>query len=597
MGQDGPNLLRPAYADGGVSTPSASVGAGGAPRRELTVLALVGAVIAFVVILYADTFASMAAIWQSSGYRHGLMVPPVCAYLLWRLRGPLAATDLRPCAWGIAALIAVVALWFVAKAVAVQAVEYLAAALLVPCSVIAFLGWPLARRALFPLLFLIAAVPIGDGLLPHLMLITADISTWLLRAVGVPVFREGQILSLPGGTFEVASVCAGLSYLTAGTVMALLFSYVTYRSWLRRTVFVAATVITVVLTNGIRAFAIMYIASASDMRYLTGRDHVLFGWVLFGAAIFALMYVGMRFADDTMFDAQPAGMSGAQGTKLSPLVLVFGLMMLAATAQPLLTGIGAPWLWLWPATGLLLWTLYKSVNTRQLTAMAVMRGVPYRSLQGVLVLCIAPFVLAAGPGLLPQPGPARQGGPLRVELSSIDGCVRSGSWSEGWEPEFHLPDRVLSGAYRCSGRPVNVFVATYAENVQGRELVNDTNKVVPDSMRGRADPRRFDFTSKDGDMIRVNELEVSETTPSSLVWYWYRTGNTAATSPLLVKFRQALDLLLMRQREGAAYVLHTTIDDALDTSRERLAHVARGLAHPEPAATVGNVSWAGSSSR
>ena len=105
---------------------------------------------------------------------------------------------------------------------------------------------------MFPLLFSLAAVPVGDGLLPHLMLLTADTSTALLRAVGVPVFREGQFLSLPGGNFEVASVCAGLAYLTAGTVIALLFSYFTYRSVLKRFLFVMLTMVVVILTNGLR---------------------------------------------------------------------------------------------------------------------------------------------------------------------------------------------------------------------------------------------------------------------------------------------------------------------------------------------------------
>lgn len=567
--------------------------ADGASRRELTVLALIAGVAAFVVILYADTFVSMATVWQSSGYRHCLIVPPVSAYLIWRLRASLGTAELRPCAWGIVALVACVALWFVAKAVAVQIVEYLAAVLLIPGSVIAFLGWPLARRALFPLLFLMAAVPIGDGLLPHLMLITADISTGLLRAVGVPVFREGQFLSLPGGTFEVASVCAGLGYLTAGTVMALLFSYVTYRSLLRRAIFVASTAVAVVLTNGIRAFVIMYVASASDMRYLTGRDHVLFGWILFGLVVFALMYAGMRFADGGAPEERSEASSAADRARLSPLVLVFGLMMLAATAQPLLMGIGEPWLWLWPATGLLLWTLYKSVGSQQLKTSAALGAVRYRSVEGVLVLCVAPFVLAAGPGLTSQPVAASSGGPLAVAPPAIEDCVRSGDWSESWAPQFHLPDRVLSGTYACSESAVNVFVATYFGNVQGRELVNEHNRAVPASMRGRAEIRKHGFTSMDGEKIRVNELQVGDTESSSLIWYWYRAGDASATGPVFVKFRQALDLLTAQESVAAVYVLQTRVDEGLDTSREHLARVARGLLDTKTAGAVGSVSWVG----
>lgn len=570
---------------------SAVINPVGASRRELTVLALIFGVASVVVILYAETFVSMAAIWQSSGYQHGIVVPPICAYLLWRLRGPLATAELRPCAWGIAALIPLVALWFVAEAVAVQTVEFLAAVLLIAAAVLTFLGPSLARRALFPLLFLVAAVPIGDGFLPQLMIITADVSTALLRAVDVPVFREGQFLSLPGGRFEVASVCAGLSYLTAGLFMALLFSYLTYRSWLRRAIFVGVTVVAVVLTNGVRAFVTMYVASATDMRYFAGRDHVIFGWMLFGVVVFALIYAGIRFADKPVHEAGSAVGSSAPLPPLLPLLLVFGLLMLAATAAPMFTALRNSWLVLWPATGLLLWTLYKTMDLRQVGgAASPRRGSYYRSIEGVLVLAVVPLVLALGSGLSPAPA-VGEGATLYVDLPAIDGC-RTGDWSEDWMPEFHLPDRQSSGAYLCSEQRVNAFVATYAGNVQDRELVSHLNRIVPDSVQSRAAFRKDGFTSTDGHVIRVNELQLDDFVSSSLVWYWYRTGDTSVTSPVVVKLRQAVDLLMMRQTESAAYVLQAPVDGVLDKSREQLTRIARALTAPEAAGAAQKVSLA-----
>jgi exosortase A len=563
------------------------IGAGVADRasgRELVVLALIAGVAAFVVILYVDTFASMATIWQSSGYGHGLIVPPICAYLLWRLRGPLAGIELRPCIWGIGLVVGIVGLWFVARAVAVQVVEYFAAMALIPATILAFLGWSLAHRAMFPLLFLLAAVPVGDGLLPHLMLLTADTSTALLRAVGVPVFREGQFLSLPGGNFEVASVCAGLAYLTAGTVIALLFSYFTYQSLLKRFVFVLLTMVLVVFTNGLRAFVIMYVASATDMRYLTGRDHVLFGWVLFGIVVASLLYFGGRFADEGMREERLGASSSSQRTRSLPMVLVFGLLMLAATAQPLQTGLRDRWLWVWPVTGLLLWTLYKTIDSRQASSTASAGAVHYRSLQGIVVLSIVPVILAAGPGLLPRAATGSPVEPLPVELRAIEECRPAGAWSESWLPEFHQPDTVMSGTYLCSGQPVSVFVVEYIGNTQGRELVNDSNKAVPDALQRRAPTRKHGFTSKDGQVIQVNELKSDLPGSSSLVWYWYQIGETAATDPVFVKLRQAFDLLLMRRVDGVAYVLDTPLREDVETSRERLARVASQLA---ARATVG----------
>jgi exosortase A len=553
--------------------------------REATVLALIASIAAFVCILYASTFASMAAIWQSSGYHHGLIVPPICAYLLWRLRGPLAATELRPCVSAIVPLTALVGLWFVARQVGVQVVEFLAAVALIPAAVLAFLGWRLAWRAMFPLLFLLAAVPIGDGAIPYLMQITAEISTTLLRAAGVPVFREGQFLSLPGGVFEIARVCAGLAYLTAGTVIALLFSYFTYESVAKRFVFVAVAAAVMIVTNGIRAFVIMYVASATDMRYLVGHDHVLFGWILFGLVVGALIYAGGRFADQGASADASAPAAGPERARLGPWVLMFGLLMLAATAQPLQTGLSHAWLWVWPVTGLVVWALYKKMGSPRAGAAAT-GPLYYRSVRGGVVLGLVPVVMAAGPGLLPRAEPLQHAEPLAMELPAIDDCRRAEAWSESWLPQFHLPDAVMSGAYLCAGRHVNVFVATYVGNTQGRELISDGNKAVPDALRWRAAVRETSFISKDEREIGVNELQVDLLGSSALVWYWYQAGDTTATNPMVVKLEQALDLLLMRRADSVAYVLHTAVDGTVDTTRERLAGVARELTAHDSIADV-----------
>jgi exosortase A len=571
---------------------SAALAVGG-NARELTPLALIAGVVTVVVALYADTFASMAAIWQSSGYHHGLIVPPISAYLLWRLRGSLAATEARPCAWAILPLIATVALWFVSRAVAVQVVEYFAAMLLIPLAVVAFLGWPLARKALFPLFFLLAAVPIGDGLIPQLMLVTADVSTALLRAAGVPVFREGQFLTLPGGSFEVASVCAGLAYLTAGTVIALLFSYLTYRSVLKRVLFVVSTMAVMIVTNGVRAFIVMYVASATDLRYLAGQDHILFGWILFALTLVALVAVGARFGDQDPREGN-SPTNAAQRPRLLPVAFVLGLAMLAATAQPLQTGLGDSWLWLWPITGLLIWTIYKRLDARRPGQAPTARGnIFYRSVQGVVVLAIAPVVLASGPGLLSRPETQGYVEPVTFALPAVDGCLHAGAWSERWRPEFRQPDRLASGTYLCSGRPVNAFVATYVANTQGRELVNHNNKAVPDALRYRAGVGKGSFASAAGKTILVNELHVDQSAASSLIWYWYETDDTAATSPVVVKLNQALRLLLSRRTEATVYVLQTSVDGPLDMSREPLMRVARRLVAEGAFEPPRNVSLAG----
>ncbi len=134
------------------------------------------------------------------------------------------------------------------------------------------------------------------------MRVTADVSAALLRLTGVPVYREGQYITLPGGEFEVADVCSGLRYLVAGTMISLLFAYLTYRSTWRRVLFVAATAFALIFANGLRAFIVMWVASASEMRLLAGEDHVYFGWILFAVVIGGMFLLGTRYAEHEALD-------------------------------------------------------------------------------------------------------------------------------------------------------------------------------------------------------------------------------------------------------------------------------------------------------
>lgn len=280
-----------------------------ATRRTLPAwhpLAMIVLALITVIAVYWQSYLPMVRMWSLDTYQYGWLVFPISLVMLWHVRERINAVRLEPSGLGVAALAAVVMLWVMASAVNVQVIEFGAATLMVPALVWALGGTALLRAALFPLVFLIAAVPVGEALIPALMRSTADIATWMLDLAGVPAFRENMYLTLPGGNFEVADVCSGLRYLLVGTVIAILFAYWNYNSLKKRILFVAAVAISFIIANGVRAFIVMYVASATDMRVFAGRDHIIFGQILFLVLAMALMYAGSRYADDIEHDRAAA---------------------------------------------------------------------------------------------------------------------------------------------------------------------------------------------------------------------------------------------------------------------------------------------------
>src|SRR5659263_251816 len=68
--------------------------------------------------------------------------------------------------------------------------------------------------ARFPLLFLFFMIPIPEGILRPIIRFlqtgSAEVSYWVIRSVGVPIFRDGFLFTLPGLTIEVAEQCSGI---------------------------------------------------------------------------------------------------------------------------------------------------------------------------------------------------------------------------------------------------------------------------------------------------------------------------------------------------------------------------------------------------
>jgi exosortase A len=329
-------------------------------------MALVVLLAAVVVLIFRESFASMFGLWSLSSYQHAYIVPPMSLLLLWMARREFTAEPLRGSAVGLVLLAALAVLWLGARASAVQAIEHLAIVGMIIALVLVVVGWPAFRTIAFPVLFLLAAVPIGEELTPLLMNATADVSERLLNILGVPTLREGMFFTLPGGNFEVAEICAGLRYLMAGTVTALLFGYLNFNGWGKRIAFTLVAAVSFVVANGLRAFITMLVASATNGRLLGGEDHIYFGMVLFAVLLVALLWFGMKLADPAPPKREylpadpsryrPAHVAGYLAVAVAMLGSAAGLQAshvasgstLLATRLPALDGCSGPGEWAAP---------------------------------------------------------------------------------------------------------------------------------------------------------------------------------------------------------------------------------------------------------
>jgi exosortase len=192
----------------------------------------------------------------------------------------------------------------------------LSAAALVMLTIGAFVtvfGRSAASAALFPLLFLAAAIPIPDQLLNVAIEVLKRGSTEavavLFRATATPFHREGFVFTLPNLAIEVADECSGIRSSIALTLTSLLGGYTFLQSPVTRSALLLAILPVTIVKNAIRIVALSLLTIHVDPTFITGRLHHDGGVVFFLMALVLMapwLVFLRRFEKGRSSPAEPA---------------------------------------------------------------------------------------------------------------------------------------------------------------------------------------------------------------------------------------------------------------------------------------------------
>lgn len=496
------------------------------PRWLMSWAPLIAAWLA-VLALFRGTAESMVAMWDTSTYQHAYLVPPIAAWLAWRLRHAVAAAPIRPQPWVLAGIALTGLAWLASELATVGVVAHFALVTMLVLAVPAVLGPDVTRVLRFPLVFLYFAVPFGDAVVPWLMDWTADFTVLALRWTGVPVLRDGLQFVIPSGSWSVVEACSGIRYLIASFMVGTLFAYLNYRTPWRRLLFVGVSLLVPIVANWLRAYMIVMIGHLSDNRLAVGVDHLIYGWVFFGVVVGLMFLIGARWTEHW----DPPGVAAP------------------VSANP---GDRRPWL---AAAGVL----------------AVLAGI-----QAAHAAYTRPLDAAAAPALMLDGGG--------------QGWQRDAQAHFPWIPGWRNPAASAEAVYAAADGPrVAVWVGHYRGQGPQRKLVSSVNGLVPErgegwaqtarGMRAAAGPLPAFLTAE----MRQGEQVGSIHAARYRVWHLYWVGGRWETSEVRAKLWQALDRLAWRGDDGAVVVLATLRTDDADMvlrrfAEDRLDAVAQQLA-------------------
>src|ERR1051326_5951026 len=267
-------------------------------RAWIITVAVALATILCLLALFWPEAEGVYRVWmQSTAYNHCFLVLPLVAYMIWDRRGVLREVTPAPQPGWLATMPILSAMWLAAAALGVHEAQQLLVVTMLQALLLSMLGWSAYRSLLGPLLYLYFLVPTGEVLVPFLQDFTANVAVHGLRLMGVPVFSDGVFMDVPAGRFVVAEECAGLRFLIASIAFGVFFAVITYRSYLRRAIFIALSIGVPIVANGARALGIIYAAEIVGSPAAVMADHVVYGWGFFSAILVLLTLVGRSFAD------------------------------------------------------------------------------------------------------------------------------------------------------------------------------------------------------------------------------------------------------------------------------------------------------------
>jgi exosortase len=152
------------------------------------------------------------------------------------------------------------------------------------------------RLCLFPLAFLFFMVPIPyilyDTIAFPLKMLVSSFGENSLDLVGVPVFREGNIIVLPDLQLEVADACSGIRSLMSLMALAAATAYFMAIGVARGGALFLSAIPVSIATNFLRIFITGVLSFKFGLKAAEGFFHDISGWVIFLSGAFLIIAMG-----------------------------------------------------------------------------------------------------------------------------------------------------------------------------------------------------------------------------------------------------------------------------------------------------------------
>ncbi len=265
------------------------------PRPGLSTWGLIQAagLLALLAGIYASSHTEMVSGWNNDDYSYCYLLPAVIGWIVWHKRERLQALCTGGGWGGLAPLVVGVLLYWLGEFGSEFYSQFLSSWFVVLALCWLFFGWPVVRELGFVFLLLFTMMPLpnflNSRLAVQLQIMATHMGEALIRLMGMPVYREGNIIDLGFLQLQVVEACSGLRYLFPLIVLSLVLTYFTRLRLWQKCVLVASAVPISLVLNALRIAITALASKLLGAQVAEGLSHDFAGWAIFLVS-FCLLY-------------------------------------------------------------------------------------------------------------------------------------------------------------------------------------------------------------------------------------------------------------------------------------------------------------------
>ncbi len=254
--------------------------------------------IPILLIFYYNTIILLIESWMyNEYYSHGFLVPIISGYIVWNMRKELGSIDKNPSQFGLILFAMGIIIQAISVLWTIRFLSGISLLLSLAGAIVYLYGWEFMKKIRFPYFFLVFMIP-----LPIIYLITSPAqmisvlaTANLANLIGIPAVRDGLLLTIPAGAFEVGVECSGINSLISLFMIGILFAYILEGSSLMKATILISTIPLALAGNILRITSILVIASKYGQEAAINYFHDFSSLLLFSVALFGLFLVGRCF--------------------------------------------------------------------------------------------------------------------------------------------------------------------------------------------------------------------------------------------------------------------------------------------------------------